>query len=549
METAAMKYFVGMNRKYFLILLIGGSMLFFPFLGSVHLFDWDEINFAESAREMLVTGNYTRVQINYQPFWEKPPLFFWLQAASMKIFGVNEYAARFPNALLGVITLLTFYFIGKKFYNEKFGFVWALCYAGSFLPFLYFKSGIIDPWFNYFIFLSVYFLAKSVNRQKENVSFLYILSGIFTGLAILTKGPVAFLIIILTVIVYLIVKKFKIHIRVKNILYFLIAVFAVSFLWFGFETISNGPWFLKEFITYQIRLFSTPDAGHAQPFYYHFLVVAIGCFPISIFAAGILFKRKTDAENEFSLWMKILFWVVMILFSIVTTKIVHYSSLSYFPLSFLAALYIKKLFESGLKINTVMLSLLVLFGFIFSALLTALPIVFMNKESIYQYIKDPFAIDCLKTIVVWGGYEYFTGIFYFTALLVSFVLLYRQKTTAGIYTLFASTALAVFIFLASAAPKIEAYSQAPAIEFFERYAGSDVYMTTFGYKSYAQFFYFRVPTGQNPKSKDPSWLLRGDIDKPVYFVVKSTAKKEIEQHPDIRFIEQKGGFMLYLREK
>lgn len=538
-----------MNRKYFLILLIGGALLFFPYLGSVHLFDWDEINFAESAREMLVTGNYTQVQINYEPFWEKPPLYFWLQAASMKIFGINEYAARFPNALLGVLTLLTFYFIGKKFYDEKFGFVWALCYAGSFLPFLYFKSGIIDPWFNYFIFLSVYYLAVSLNVKNDKVTRKFIYSGLFAGLAILTKGPVALLIILITVLIYFSLKRFKVSVKFIYIFYFFITVFAVSFLWFGFETISNGPWFLKEFITYQLRLFSTPDAGHAQPFYYHFLIVAIGCFPISIFAAGKLFRKRIDDENEFSLWMKILFWVVMILFSIVTTKIVHYSSLSYFPLSFLAAVYIKKIYDNGTGISKVMFVFLVFFGIIFSALLTALPLVFMNKESIYQYIKDPFAVDCLKTNVVWGGYEYFTGILYFAALAVSFILLYRKRTFAGIYTMFASTALAVFIFLASAAPKIEAYSQAPAIEFFKRYAGSDVYMTTVGYKSYAQYFYFSVPPGQNPNAKDQAWLLLGATDKPVYIVVKSTAKKEIEQYPDIKFVEQKGGFMLYLREK
>ncbi|KXK53686.1 MAG: hypothetical protein UZ05_CHB002001062, partial [Chlorobi bacterium OLB5] len=72
---------------------------------------------------------------------------------------------------------------------------------------------------------------------------------------------------------------------------------------------------------------------------------------------------------------------------------------------------------------------------------------------------------------------------------------------------------------------------------------------TVGYKSYAQYFYFRVPPGQNLMSKQQAWLLRGDIDKPVYFVVKSTAKKEMDQYSDIKFIEQKGGYMLYLREK
>ena len=53
-----------------------GIMFFLPFLDAVHLFDWDEINFAEAAREMLLTGNYSSVTINYEPFWEKPPLVY-----------------------------------------------------------------------------------------------------------------------------------------------------------------------------------------------------------------------------------------------------------------------------------------------------------------------------------------------------------------------------------------------------------------------------------------------------------------------------------------
>ena len=92
-----------------LFLVALGALFFLPFLGSTHLFDWDEINFAESAREMMITGDYFRVHINFEPFWEKPPFFFWLQVVSMKIFGINEFAARLPNALCGIISLLVFY--------------------------------------------------------------------------------------------------------------------------------------------------------------------------------------------------------------------------------------------------------------------------------------------------------------------------------------------------------------------------------------------------------------------------------------------------------
>ena len=101
--------------------LLYGLLFIFPSLGDFNLFDWDEINFAESTREMLVSGDFFHVQINFEPFHEKPPLFFWLQALSMKVFGINAFAARFPNALLGVLTPIILFFMGTKIKNSSVG--------------------------------------------------------------------------------------------------------------------------------------------------------------------------------------------------------------------------------------------------------------------------------------------------------------------------------------------------------------------------------------------------------------------------------------------
>src|ERR1041384_4475510 len=100
----------------FLIALIS-AIIFIPFIGSCPLFDWDEVNFAECAREMLVSGDYSNVKLNYRPFWEKPPLFIWLQALSMNIFGVNEFAARFPNAVCSIVSFIALFIAGKKFHS------------------------------------------------------------------------------------------------------------------------------------------------------------------------------------------------------------------------------------------------------------------------------------------------------------------------------------------------------------------------------------------------------------------------------------------------
>ena len=289
-----------MNKKiYPLIIVISAIFFFIPFLGSVHLFDWDEINFAESAREMIVTGNFSRVQIDFHPFWEKPPLFFWMQVLSMKLFGINEFAARFPNSIIGIFTLTTLYFVGKRLFDEKFGLIWALAYLGSFLPHLYFKSGIIDPFFNFFIFISVIFLAKSVRENGEREGLKYALyAGISIGLATLTKGPVGLLIEGISVLIYWATVKFKKITNWKNILVFFVSCLLITSLWFLPEIINNGFWFVREFLKYQAELFLKPGAGHAGPINYHFLIVFLGCFPLSILALPVLFRKDAGSIDK-----------------------------------------------------------------------------------------------------------------------------------------------------------------------------------------------------------------------------------------------------------
>ena len=187
------------------------ALVLMPFLGVVHLFDSDEINYAESAREMLVTGDYLNVQIDFEPFPEKPPLFFWMQVLSMKIFGVNEFAARFPNVICGLVSLIILYYLGRQLYGHRFGLLWILSYGSAVLPFFFFKSGIIDPWFNLFILMGLawfIFYLDPVRLKSRIIN--VVLSAVFFGLAILTKGPVALLIFLLCFLVFLSMKRFRI---------------------------------------------------------------------------------------------------------------------------------------------------------------------------------------------------------------------------------------------------------------------------------------------------------------------------------------------------
>ncbi|WP_128545514.1 ArnT family glycosyltransferase [Larkinella soli] len=569
-----------------LLIVLAGALFYFPFLGRVHLFDWDEINFAESAREMIVTGNYTRVQINFQPFWEKPPLFFWMQVLAMKTFGIGEYAARFPNAVVGVVTLVVLFGIGRQLVDRRFGLLWALAYFGSLTPHLYFKSGIIDPTFNLFIFLGVWFISRAVAAYgSASATRLAALSGLFVGLAVLTKGPVGGLLVGLTFLIYWGFRRFRPILGFGNGALFFLCALAVASVWFGLELIKNGFWFFEEFLRYQVRLFSTPDAGHQQPFYYHFLVVLLGCFPMSLFAirgfrhrfrpvvAGDRSERATgmadyksaagggataggsdyksgravERAEDFRFWMVILFWVVMILFSIVKTKIVHYSSMAWFPVSFLAATVLYAYLNGELKWNRWLTVGIALIGGVLALAIAALPVIGLYTDQLIPYVKDRFAAANLTAPVEWDGWEWVIGLAY--GLLIAWALWFRsRRPVLGTVALFLATPLLLWFVLPVIVPKIERYTQGAVIDFYEAKQEQDIYIEPIGYKSYAHLFYFRKQPQTNPNSYREDWLINGPVDKPTFFVTRNINLDQYRYNPNLEVIGEESGFV-FLRRK
>jgi 4-amino-4-deoxy-L-arabinose transferase and related glycosyltransferases of PMT family len=533
--------------RYAAIIVIA-SALFFPFLGQAHLFDWDEINFAECAREMLVSNDYLRVQIDFQPFWEKPPLFIWMQALAMKLFGVNEYAARFPNALVGVITLVSLFYIGRRIVNERMATWWVLLYAATWLPHFYFKSGIIDPTFNLFIFLAfyqVYMLRHSSKRLMYAM-----LAGMFLGLAVLTKGPVAILVAGLSFIVYVIWNKGFWGLKIRDFIVVALAAMLTTAIWFGIEIINHGPALVMDFIVYQIRLFKTEDAGHGGFLLYHFVILLLGCFPASIFLFQYSRKRSVDSEQQkdFTSWMWILFWVVLILFTIVKTKIVHYSSLCYFPLTYLAAVQLYRLSHEGVEVKKIVKAFLLIIGSLIAVTITALPLVGIYKAKLIPVIDDKFAVGNLQANVPWSYAECIWGIVYLIGIWIA-VWMMRKSFRTGMVVLCCLQLVIIQVTVLHFTPKVEAYSQRAAIEFFESFKGKDVYVQVLGYKSYAHLFYTDKKPPANPKYYDEEWLLYGDVDKPTYFACKNISAEPYKALSTLEVIGEKNGFVFFKRKQ
>lgn len=537
-----------------LIITLLGLFLFLPGLGEVHLFDWDEINFAESAREMLVTGNYLDVQVNYELFWEKPPLFIWMQVLSMKLFGVNEFAARFPNAIAGIVTLLVLWYVGKKIKDERLGGLWVALYLGSIFPFFYFKSGIIDPWFNLFTFLGIYhFIHYTFAGRRSPPTKRAVLSALFIGLAILTKGPVALLVFGLTLFVFFIFDKFRWRYPLKDVLLYLLILSLVGGFWFILQIINGNFTIIQDFIVYQIRLFSTKDAGHGGFLLYHFVFVLIGVFPASIFALSSfrkkIFKEEYDTQlRHAQLWLMILFWVVMILFTIVKTKIVHYASLSYFPLTFFSALFLHNTLKSRKRIPQYMALLVLFFAIIYGIAVAVLPFVDELKHFVLPYVEDEFARGNLQATSTWYGFEPLIGLLLIVGAIVFYVMVRRGNTLRGLIVLLLTTTIYVSTTMYFVVPQIEKYSQAAALDFYISKKGEDCYIYPTS-KSYAHYFYSnRIPENRNA---DEAYLFGGDIDKICYFVVKNIHSYVVDfeqKVPDAKRLYDKNGFVFYERK-
>jgi 4-amino-4-deoxy-L-arabinose transferase-like glycosyltransferase len=540
------------NTKIILAIIACSILLFVPFIGRLHLFDWDEINFAESAREMLITRDYLTVQIFFEPFWEKPPLFIWFQAVSMHMFGVNEFAARFPNAIAGIITLVVLYLLGKRLVNERFGIIWTVAYGASLLPFLYFKSGIIDPWFNLFIFLGLafYIFAQqgTVNKNKYGS---IVLSASFIGLAVLTKGPAAILIFGLTAAILLFFSKFKLNLRFGHVAIYILVLSLVGGFWFILQ-ILNGHWdTVVEFIVYQIRLFKTEDAGHGGFPLYHFVVLFFGVFPAAAFAIHGHKKNKLFSHDVsyFHKATLILFWVVLILFSIVKTKIVHYSSLCYFPLSFLAAYSVYAFIVEKKKVPNWLLITQLVTASLFALGVILLPVFDKYKQWFIDTgkVTHSFTIGNLQANPGWVGWEWLIGVFFLVGVVYSIYWIRKGFLTKGFQLFAISSTLFIYLAIVFITPKVEKYSQNSAIEFMKSMRDKDVYLGTL-YKSYAMLFYTDAQPAENKNALKIDWQLTGDIDKPAYFVVRIDKLNEnLNRYSDLEIVGEKNGYVFLKR--
>ncbi|MCB0698961.1 MAG: hypothetical protein KDC11_03900, partial [Chitinophagaceae bacterium] len=216
-------------------------------------------------------------------------------------------------------------------------------------------------------------------------------------------------------------------------------------------------------------------------------------------------------------------------------------------LIFLADINIITILEEGRTPNKFTKGLLIGIGAVIALALILLPVVGLYKAELIPYIKDPFAIANLQADVNWSYSESAWGIIYLIGIITA-VVFAANKFKKALIVLFCVQIVMIQVTVAHFTPKIEAFSQRAAIEFYEQFQGKDVYVHVLGYKSYAQLFYTRKMPVTNANSYKEDWLLNGDVDKPTYFVCKIMIADKYRALPQLEEIGSKNGFVFFKRK-
>lgn len=318
-----------MNLK--LILIVVGLVNFYLPLGFAPLFDLDEGAFSEATREMLQSGNYITTYLDGALRFDKPILIYWLQALSVKTFGLNEFALRLPSAIAATLWALAIYIFSKHLFNKKIAFYSTLAMLASLQITLIAKAAIADALLNLFIASSLFAIWFFLEKREKK--YLYA-AFIAIALGTLTKGPVAILIPLVTTFLYLLTQKqlklfFTMVFNPIGIVLFL----AIAMPWYVLEYLDQGEKFIDGFIfKHNLARFETSFEHHRGTIFYYIPVLLLGLTPFTTTLIESLWRLKGSFGKSIFLYLFIWFAFVFLFFSLSGTKLPHYIVYGYTPL-------------------------------------------------------------------------------------------------------------------------------------------------------------------------------------------------------------------------
>jgi 4-amino-4-deoxy-L-arabinose transferase-like glycosyltransferase len=343
-------------KRGWLLLFFGIAAFYFWGLGSFPLVGPDEPRYAEVAREMFARHDWITPTLGGLPWFEKPPLLYWLMIAGYRVFGVGEYAARVGPAICGLLTALFVYWIGKTVENagasikasegeehgrDDLGRYSALVWLSSLGAIVFSRGASFDILVTmtvsgalacFFVWHLHYGIPNNgagvaASRRRLLVGFY-----LFIGLSLLAKGLIGIVIPGGVIALYYLFKREWPHRKFLQSLCWgiplAVAVFAV---WFGPMLARHGWKFFDQFIIqHHFARFITNKYHHPAPFYFYLVVLVALALPWTIFmGAGFFSSRRWHWRGRMPVDRLRVFafcWIVvpLVFFSISESKLTAY---------------------------------------------------------------------------------------------------------------------------------------------------------------------------------------------------------------------------------
>lgn len=373
---------------------------FFVNLGGYLLFDHDEGAFSEATRGMFERGDFITTYLNDRVRFDKPILIYWLQGASMALFGTEVWAFRLPSALAGLSWSLVIFFFTRRYLDQSTAIAAALIAAAALGINMIAHVATADALLNALLAASLLCIYRySTDPSNRLLAIIYTLMA----LGVLTKGPVAVAIPLLVAAIFFLWSGKK-DALLKALFYFpgWLLFLAIAAPWYVLEYLAQGQDFIDGFILkHNVNRFNKAMEGHdGGPLFYvvllPFILAPFGALLLRILPSIRTIRGTAEQPDLLNRYLWIWFLVVLTLFSLASTKLPHYILYGVTPLVILMARYRTWLSSRwfSLLFPSLFFALMVAFPLLIPTITASLtnPIEIAAAQRAAQYINQDFAI-------------------------------------------------------------------------------------------------------------------------------------------------------------
>ncbi len=296
-------------------LLLLAAVTFFAGLGRGAITDSDEAFYADSAREMVASGDWVTPYYNYEPRFQKPVLYYWLTAAASLVLGDSEMAARLWAAMAGLGLVLVTAAAGRRWYDESTGLLAGAIVATNFGYFSIGRMALPDLPLAFCITLAIWAALVATLEQERSPRKFVVLAALALGLGFLTKGPVGLIIPVIVIVPVLMIERRSIALTPSDLLLGFVVMIAVAVPWYVVMWFRHGNEYLQGFfIGDNFDRFATDRFNDPRPWWFYFPIVAGGLLPwtpLALVWMGPLTQWVRRRRDLSTIDLRLLLWAAL----------------------------------------------------------------------------------------------------------------------------------------------------------------------------------------------------------------------------------------------